>query len=669
MSEVPARSRPAFRHGIRLRPLCLAFGGFLGGLGSGAVTAGEDLTALSLEQLLEVTITGASKYEQKQSEVAAAVSVISRPEIRAFGWRTLDEALASLPGVHTTYDRQYAYVGTRGFGLPGDYNTRLLVTINGNRLNDVVYDQAYIGRDFPVDMDLVERIEFLPGPGGAVYGQNAMFGVVNVVTRSGADLGGTELAAAAQSPQRLREGRVSWGRRLDSGMDVLLSVSGLHARGEDRFHTFGASGLSGVAAGLDGERDQEFLARVASGPWAFDVVHGARRKDDPTGAGQSDPLVAGQFEADRFDLAHLQYSDRFADGALHVLGRLFTGEQRFRGRFIYGAPFEGATASSWRGAELRLLSDAWAGHRLMVGLEGQDNRRSEQVVRDLASPANDVRVSIPGYRLGLYVQDEWHVCDTLVSTLGLREDRNDRTGTKASPRVALVWRPASYTTIKALYGRAHRAPNAYERDFGDGVSLTANPRLGGERIDTLELMADRRVGRDLTLRGTLYRWTMRDLVTLGTDPVTGLPQYQSGEAVRAKGVELSADKTWAAGVRLRGSVSLQNASYASGAPLLNAPAALGKFNLSAPLPWAGLHAGVEWQAERPRLSADGTRLGGSAITHLHLRTDTLAPGLELSLGIRNLFDKPHAQPNADSNWQNALDQDGRSVRIRLAYRY
>ena len=66
----------------------------------------------------------------------------------------------------------------------------------------------------------------------------------------------------------------------------------------------------------------------------------------------------------------------------------------------------------------------------------------------------------PGYRLGLYVQDEWHLSETLVSTLGLREDRNDRTGTKASPRVALVWRPASYTTIKALYGRAHRAPAA-----------------------------------------------------------------------------------------------------------------------------------------------------------------------------------------------------------------
>ena len=172
---------------------------------------------MSLEQLLDVTIIGASKYEQKQDEVAAAVSVITRSEIKAFGWRTLDEALASLPGIHTTYDRQYNYLGTRGFGLPGDFNTRVLLTINGNRVNDVVYDAAISGRAFPLDLDLIERIEFIPGPGGAVYGQNALFGVVNVVTRSGAGVDGAELAVAYQSPQSAREGRATWGKTLDNG--------------------------------------------------------------------------------------------------------------------------------------------------------------------------------------------------------------------------------------------------------------------------------------------------------------------------------------------------------------------------------------------------------------------------------------------------------------------
>lgn len=143
-------------------------------------SAGDALSELSIEELMAVPVVGASRYEQQQAAVAAAVTVITRDEIRAFGWRTLDQALATLPGVYTTYDRQYSYVGVRGFGLAGDYMTRVLVTIDGVRANEPLFDGAPFGRMLPLDMDLVERIEFIPGPGGAVYGQNAMFGVVNV---------------------------------------------------------------------------------------------------------------------------------------------------------------------------------------------------------------------------------------------------------------------------------------------------------------------------------------------------------------------------------------------------------------------------------------------------------------------------------------------------------
>lgn len=114
------------------------------------------------------------------------------------------------------------------------------------------------------------------------------------------------------------------------------------------------------------------------------------------------------------------------------------------------------------------------------------------------------------------------------------------------------------------------------------MSQVANHALSGERIDTVELVAAHRVGADLGLRAALYQWTMRDIIALGIDTASGLTQYQSGEGVKARGLELAADKTWAAGARLRGSVSLQNVAYASGAGLLNSPTLLGKFNLSAP---------------------------------------------------------------------------------------
>lgn len=634
-----------------------------------AHAAHPDLTSLSLESLMQLTVVGASKYEQKQQEVAAAVNVITRSEIQAHGWRTLDAALASLPGVHTTYDRQYTYLGMRGFGLPGDYNTRTLIAINGNRVNDAVYDGGPMGRQVPIDMDLVERIEFIPGPGGAVYGQNAMFGVVNIVTRDGAGVGGTEIAAAVQSPQRLHEGRVSWGRRLDNGVEVLLSATALRARGEDRYIDYGAAGLSGVAAGQDGERDREVFVRVKRGAWSFDLVHGDRRKDDPVGTYLSDPLVAGQYQGDRYLLAQVQYQERLRGDTLHVLGRLFTGREDYDSRLSYGGPYAFPATGQWNGGEIRLLWTALAEHKLMAGLELQRNAVIRQEIRDLDNPVNDIVIAGSGSRSGVYLQDEWRFAAGWLATLGVRVDRNTATGSNTSPRAALIWQAGPGTTLKALFGRAHRAPNAFERDYDDTYAQVANPALKGERIDTAELVADHRVGSELNLRATAYQWTMHGIIALGIDAASGLTQYQSGQAVKARGLELSADKTWGLGARLRGSVSLQDVAYVDGSRLPNSPRLLAKLNLSAPLPWGGLRAGYELRHDGARVSLDGTRLGAYAVSNLHLGTEALAKGLELSLNIHNLFDKRHAQPGADTNWQNAIEQDGRALRVQASYRF
>jgi iron complex outermembrane receptor protein len=632
------------------------------------VSASPDLTALGLEELMALKVVGASKYEQRQSEVAAAVSVITREDIRSFGWRTLDEALATLPGVHVTYDRQYKYLGTRGFGLPGDFNTRVLVTINGNRVNDATYDAGPIGRQFPLDMDLVERIEFIPGPGGAVYGQNAMFGVVNVVTRTGLDMDATEVALRGQQPQALREGRTSFGRRFDNGLDLLVSASALNARGQDHFYDFSAAGVSGIARGMDGERDREFFVRLVRGPWSADLVRGNVRKDDPTAAYLSDPLVPGQFQGDRYTLAQLQYQGGRPEDALQFHARLFAGQEDYSSHLNYGTPFSYPAVSDWRGGEWRLLYSGLEAHKLMLGLEIQDYRVVQRGL-DLTDPGNNFAIHSPGWRAGVYMQDEWRLSDALRATLGLRVDRNNVTGTQVSPRVALIWQTTPATTLKTLYGRAHRAPNAFERDYSDGVVQVSNPALQGESIDTLELVADHRVGSELLLRGSVFQWRMSDLIVLGVDPVSELTQYQSGGQVRARGLELSADHVWAWGGRLRGSVSMQHVRDTGGARIVNAPPVLGKLNFSAPLPLAGLRLGWELQFDGRRRTLAGHETGGHAVSNLHLGTECLLPGLELGLAIRNLFDKRYEHPAADSNWQDVLGQDGRSVRVEARYRF
>jgi iron complex outermembrane receptor protein len=375
--------------------------------------------------------------------------------------------------------------------------------------------------------------------------------------------------------------------------------------------------------------------------------------------------VPGQSLAGRSNSTQLEYRNRFAADTLQVHARLFQGSTDAIYTQNFGAIFVTRGHSEWHGAELGLLATALPGHKLMLGLEVQDAPVTDQSIVGTADHTHDFLIHSPGYRVGLYAQDEWRIADSLSATVGARIDRNGVSGTQSSPRAALIWQASSATTLKALYGRAQRAPNAYERSYDDGTVQIANPALKGETIDTIEGVADYRVERDFAVRGSIYEWTMRDLVTLGIDPVRGIPQFQSGDKVRARGLELSADKTWESGARLRTSVSLQDAAYVNGGGLLNSPKVLGKLNLTAPLPLAGLRAGYELRYDSSRRSLDGTRLGGYAVSNLNLSTDTLARGLELALTVSNLFDRRYAQPAAATNWQNALEQDGRSLRVSL----
>ncbi len=662
------------RHPTARVPLQVALACGLLSLGLCAQAAPTaDAADLSLEQLLAVTVTGAAKYEQRQSEAAAAVSVITRQEIKTYGWRTLDDALASLPGVYRTYDRQYAYLGTRGFNVLGDFNTRILLTINGNRVNDAVYDQAYIGRDFPLDLDLIERIEFIPGPGGAVYGQNAMFGVVNVVTRTGASLGGAQVSVAAQNPQRLREGRVSWGQRTESGLDVLLSLSALRAKGEDRFYDYGPAGVSGIASGLDGERDQEWLVRLAYGGWNLELVHGDRRKDDPTGYYRSDPLVAGSYQRDRMLLAQLNYEGKASvallQAPLHYTARLFMGQERYTAPMAYGGDASLQTASSaWHGLELRGVYTGVAQHKLMLGLEGQINRQQDQAYDNLVATPNtlDINLLKNGTRLGVYAQDEWALREDLTATLGARVDSSTRARRSVTPRVGLVWQAGPSSTFKALFGKAFRPPNVYEHDYSDGVSLVANSSLKGETIQTLELAGEYRASSSLVWRASAYRWAMNGLVTLGVDPATGLASYLNGGDVSARGLELGVESNWAGGGRLRSSVSTQAAHRADGLTQTNAPRWMGRLNLSEPLPGPRSTAALELRHDGTRLTNEGRTLAAHTLLNLSLAT-ALAPGWELWLGVQNATGARYQHPGSRNTWQDALEQDGRSLRARLTW--
>jgi iron complex outermembrane receptor protein len=177
----------------------------------------EDLSNVKVD-----TVVGASKHEQNISDAPADVTIITAAEIKLYGWRTIGEVLRSVTGFYVTYDRGYAYLGTHGVNRPGDYGGRTLITIDGHRLNDPVFDTSAMDTDFILDLDLIEKIEVIRGPGSSLYGNNAFFAIIDIITRRGRDVHGGE-TAGSYGALNTSTGRATYGNKFTNGVEVLLS--------------------------------------------------------------------------------------------------------------------------------------------------------------------------------------------------------------------------------------------------------------------------------------------------------------------------------------------------------------------------------------------------------------------------------------------------------------
>jgi outer membrane receptor for ferrienterochelin and colicins len=365
----------------------------------------QDLANLSLEQLMAVevpTVVGASKYQQKVTEAPASVSIVTASEIRKYGYRTLADALRSVRGIYVTNDRNYNYLGVRGFNRPGDYNSRALLLVDGHRINDNIYDSAPIGSEFPVDIDLVDRIEIIRGPSSSLYSANAFFGVINVITRQAGDLKGArggEVAAAAGSYETYN-GRVSYGREFHNGLGVLLSASTLHSDGPDRLSYPEFAALNnGVAEHADRDRNYQLYSKFTLGDFTLVGAYASRVKNVPT-ASFATVFNDARFQTtDDHGFLDLRYLHDFDDHT-QLTARAFYDRYYYRGNYPSDLANDDNTVpaahppqvvlnrdlawGNWWGGELQLTRVLPGRNKVSLGTEYRDNLQQHQQNYDVA---------------------------------------------------------------------------------------------------------------------------------------------------------------------------------------------------------------------------------------------------------------------------------------------
>lgn len=654
---------------------------FAAGFAVAGSHAAEDAHAADTGELAELLaepvygssrLAGASKYSQDLAEAPTLVYVRTAGEIRTQGYRTLADVLESMPGVNARFDRVYTHVGVRGINPPGDFAGRLLVLIDGVRVNEAIYDSATLGREFPLDIGLIERVEFIPGPGSSLYGSNAVLGVVNVITRGPSQLPGLQASYELSSGHRRKLG-ATWGGEAGP-VRLLAAATRERAGGHDLyFPEFDAPAThGGWAIGQEDEIADKLYLKARWSDLTLSLNLSDRTQADPT-ASYGTLFDTRSTLTDRYFFGDLAYSHAF--GSRHEMyARLGVARYRYLGSALYDdtglvVPAQVRSDGNWTSGEVRYVWSGWSRQRVLLGFEFQDNTR--QVLRSVrGEPAPIVYsdLSFTSSRHSVFVNDEWQVLDSVRINVGLRVDHRLDRSTTTTPRAAALWSPTPQWTFKLQRGSAFREPNLYESQYVDSVT-TANRALRIESLSSTEVSALWRPQRQFEASVSAYDLRIRDLITL-VPLDDGTSQYWNLGRARSRGVQTEA--TWQAGhgVQWRASWSRQSArDETTGAPLSDAPRSLVKLSLMAPLPANGWRLGANLRRVGERSTLSGAVL--DPVTLLNLQLTLAPPGApwNLGFGIVNATDRRYVDPGGPEHVQDTLPQLGREFVLRLGYTF
>ncbi len=408
-------------------------------LASSTLAAGEeqdDTFDLPLDELLGLKVSAAAKYEQTTREAPASITIITAEDIAAYGFKTLEDVFRTVQGFYVSNDRNYSYVGVRGFSRPTDYNNRILLLHNGHSTNENVQGSACGGSESSLNMDAVERIEIVRGPGSTLYGTYAVFAVVNVITKDGNRLDGLRVSAELGSYGR-RELAAAFGNRSAGGVDVSLSGTWADVDGQDLYYReFDASGTSpGIAEDLDWESYYSILGTCSIGGLFVQGYFANRKKGIPTAPWEIEFNDGDAKTLDRSAYAEVRY-EREVGVDKGVTLRGYLDHYYYKGWYPYGTMFLDESDGYWAGGEFRLRWDPRTDNRLSVGAEFQNHFRAryrEWDPEDVYFDRNNTYTLIT-----YYVQNEYQATQGLAVTVGLRADRYSHLGTTVSPRGAIV---------------------------------------------------------------------------------------------------------------------------------------------------------------------------------------------------------------------------------------
>lgn len=685
-------------------------------LASPALHAGVDEDSLMRAFGDGSFISIATGSRQPISLAPAVASVVTSEDIRAIGARDLDEVLQSIPGLHVS-------VAPRGYlplytirGIYSEHNPQVLMLINNIPVTNLyVGNRGELWGGMPVND--IARIEIIRGPGSAIYGADAFAGVINIITKSSDDIGGTETGGRVGSFST-KEGWILHGGNW-RGTDIAMSLQAMRTDGhgetididyQSLIDNLVSTDISHAPGPVNLDR-KNIDARIdlSRGDWRLRL--GYQGREGGVGAGVAfalDPEGKGKSERYNVDLSYetalsqywdfsatLSYFDTSAETDLilfppgHISGGFFpigVIAQPYvyerHTRFNISAFFHGLDSHSIR-------IGAGAIHGDMYKIRERKNYQIDPVTNlptplpssvdgnpvDVSNDASNVFIQ-PNDRTVAYafVQDVWRISSDWNLTGGVRFDDYSDFGSTTNPRLALVWQSRPNLTTKLLYGRAFRAPAFNELyNINNPVAL-GNPYLKPEEIDTYEIAFTHIHSSRFRSGLNLYHYKMTDIIRFIPDPspASTVTARNSGSR-KGYGMEMEAKYDVTDSISVTGNYAFQKATESdTDTHVANAPRhqiyirANWEF-----IPGWSINAQTNWVSDRKRDVTDPrSEIEDYLLTDLTLRYQRSLSSWEFALSGRNILDEDAFEPSpAPGTIPNDLPLAGRHFFVEARYHW
>jgi iron complex outermembrane receptor protein len=499
----------------------------------GEEAAGTEVYDLSIEQLLSAEVYSVSRRAESLSQAAASIDLITSEDIRRSGAQSLPEVLRLARNLEVAQiDAQRYAISARGFNS-FEASNKLLVLIDGRSVYTPLYSGVFWDQQHVV-LDNIDRIEVISGPGGTLWGANAVNGVINIITKEASETQGLFAEMFAGDVDRRADLR--YGASFGATGHVRVSVSGydlgptLTMAGEEARDDW--SGAQGSFRADWGERANIYM------------LQGAYFRDD---------LYAGGGREGGHLLGH--WTRALEDGSSLSAQAYYASEDRDAALRATPGTFD---SSSVFDISVQHNTSVGDNHRIVwgAGYRHVDSEFINTIVPiTFAQPQRTLET------LNVFVQDEIALTHELALTLGLKLEDHTFTGLEYMPNARIAWRPSDTMMAWAAVSRAVRTPSRIDEELSF-PPFTRSFTFESEELLAYELGVRLQPTSNSTLSATLYRHDYEELRTSNQTPPGVFPIFVgNGLEGQVHGLEMWGDVALRDNWRVSAGVTLLDSDF------------------------------------------------------------------------------------------------------------